>query len=185
MGKPRHSDEYYAIKEHYKRSNWEDRKYFVQNVRPKVARQQRLADKSEGWLQDPHSSFKSPFERNFHADHEVAINEAFKKGGYKWTEKQKKAFTYDLSNLKMIPRWTNIEKGAKNITKWLPSQNVEAYLKRRETTETKYGLTQTPKASKQFEKIMKRKSKTKVAPSVENTLYCTRCHINHSIGKHK
>ena len=185
MGKPRHSDEYYAVKEHYRRTRWEDREKFVTETKPAAGRAQRLADKSAGWTKDPHSDFKSPFQSGWHADHEWSLKGAHTFGGAEWSDAKKREFGHDISNIKIIPKWTNIEKGAKNVDKWLPSQNIQKYLLRRETTGKKYDLKVTKKQNKVYEKHLGRKSELRVGLPVEKTQFCTRCHINHSIGKHK
>ena len=185
MGKPRHSDKYYAVKEHYKRTRWENREQFVKETKPAAGRAQRLADKSAGWTKDPHSSFKSPFARNFHADHEWSLKGAHRFGGAEWSDAKKRQFGHDITNIKIIPKWTNIEKGAKNIDKWLPSQNIKKYLLRREKTGKKYDLIITENQNKVYKKHIGRKSELRIGLPVENTKFCTRCHINHSVGKHK
>ena len=185
MGKPRHSDEYYAVKEHYRRTRWEDRDKFVKETKPAAGRAQRLADKSGGWTKDPHSDFKSPFKKGWHADHEFSLKGAHRFGGAQWPDAKKLEFGHDISNIKLIRDFVNIEKGAKNVDEWLPSQNIKKYLLRREKTGLKYNLKVTEKQNKVYEKHLGRKSKLRVGLPVEKTKFCTRCHINHSIGKHK
>ena len=90
-----------------------------------------------------------------------------------------------VNPIKLIRDFVNIEKGAKNVDKWLPSQNIKKYLLRREKTGIKYDLKVTEKQNKVYEKHLGRKSKLRIGLPVEKTKFCTRCHINHSIGKHK
>ena len=187
MGKPRHSPLYYSISEHYNRKKFEgeNRDEFVNVTKPSAGRAQRLADKSGGWTKDPHSDFKSPFQRGWHADHEFSLKGAHRFGGAQWSDAKKLEFGHDISNIKLIRNFVNIEKGAKNVDEWLPNKNVIPYLKRREITGKKYDLKVTEKQNKVYEKHLGRKSKLRVGLPVEKTKFCTRCHINHSIGKHK
>ena len=187
MGKPRHSALYYSIKEHYNRKKYEGetRDKFVNVTKEAAGRAQRLADKSAGWTKDPHSDFKSPFKRDFHADHEFSLKGAHRFGGAEWSDAKKELFGHYLPNIKWIRRHVNIEKGAKNVDEWLPKKNVAEYLKRREKTGQEWDLIVTKKQNKVYEKHLGRKSKLRVGVPVEKTLYCTRCHINHDIGKHR
>ena len=183
MGKPRHSEAYYAVKEHYNRKNWEDRKVFTNKTRPEVQRKNIL--ENQGFIKGAYSNFKSPNPRMFHADHQVAIKEAWQSGGYKWSQAKKNKFSHDVSNIVMAHGKVNREKSYKGIEKWMPKNNVEEYLSRREATKKKYGLTSTKEEFQVFSKVMGRKPDVKMGQRVEQTKYCTKCHINHSMYNHK
>ena len=183
MGEPRHSEAYYAIKEHYNRKNWEDRELFVNTTRKNVQNANIL--KNKGFIKGAYTNYKSPNPRQFHADHQVAIKEAWQSGGYKWTPSQKKGFAHDVSNIVMSESAVNRQKGYKGIEKWKPPHNIKQYLLRREATKKKYNLTSTKEEFKVFTDIMKRKPDIRMGARVEQTKYCTRCHINHSINQHK
>lgn len=176
---------YRSIQAHYNRKKWEKRQKFVTETKPEAAKAQRMADKSGGWIQDPHSSFKSPFIGHFHGDHEYALHEAFRFGGAQWSNKKKREFGHDISNIKLTRPATNIKKSAKPVDEWLPAQNIVKYLLRKEKTGQKYNLHVTKSQNKVYEKHLGRKAKLPVGLSVEKTKYCTSCHINHGIGDHR
>ena len=189
MGKPRHSKEYYdavtpeGLPAHYNRKNWEDREKFVNITRNNVKNANML--KNKGFIKGAYTNYKSPNQRQFHADHQVAIKEAWQSGGYKWSPAQKQKFATDESNIVMSESQVNRAKGYKGPNKWLPPHNVTKYLLKRESTKKKYNLTSNKKEAKVFKNIIGRKPNVKIRPNVENTKYCASCHINHSAGKHK
>ena len=189
MCEPRHSQKYYdavtpeGLPAHYNRKNWENRETFVNVTRKNVLRSNVLANK--GWIKGAYTNFKSPNQRKFHADHQVAIKEAWQSGGFQWTSAQKKKFAHDVSNIVMSERQTNIAKGYKGPNKWLPLHNVSRYLLRREATKKKYNLTSNKAEVTAFQKEIGRKPNVNIGPKVEKTKYCATCHINHSAGKHR
>ncbi|MFB1002787.1 MAG: hypothetical protein QMC70_01420 [Bacteroidia bacterium] len=189
MGKPRHSKEYYdavtpeGLPAHYNRKNWEDRETFVNITRNAVIRSNVL--KNKGFIKGAYTDYKSPNQKHFQADHGRAIKDAHRKGGFAWSPEQKKKFTHDVSNIVMAVSGVNRAKGYKGIDKWTPPRNLKSYLLRTESTDIKYGLSNTKKEAKVFKNIIGRKPNVKIRPNVENTKYCASCHINHSAGKHK
>jgi hypothetical protein len=178
---------YRSIKEHYDRKgNWENRREFVNVTKPQAARLNRQRNKSQGWIQDVHSSFTSPILRHFAGDHEWSIHEAFRFGGAQWSKEKKHSYAHDPEVVEMTTHKTNYAKGAKSPDKWLPPQGIAEYLKRREKVGQKYkGLHVTESINKVYEKHLGRKAKLPVGLSVEKTKYCTSCHIKHGIGDHR
>lgn len=177
MGKPRHSAVYYKAKNnaglsaHYKRSDFENRKDFKENTRAETARQNMVTNK--GWIKGAYSDYKSPNSWDFHADHRVALKEAFDSGGWNMSQAMKKSFGKDQSNIVMAQGKINVDKSAKSIDKWLPKKNVLQYLEGREATKKAYNLTMTASETKTFIKEVGRKPDVKLG---NKDKYCSSCH---------
>lgn len=76
-------------------------------------------------------------------DHVVPLKHAFDSGGAKWSIEQKKQFALDEENLVITNRKYNRQKGAKDITNWVPLNRGHAcrYANKWLTIKGKYQLT--------------------------------------------
>ena len=175
---------YRTIGQHYSRKEYiPSQKEFVKNTRAKVFRSNILANK--GWVKGDFTNYKSPNERQFHAEHWDALKNINRFGGYAWTPAQKIAAGKNIQNIGVAERQVNIAKGAKGIDKWLPPKNIKRFLRGIEKNRKDNKLLMSKEESTVFEKEMGRKPNVKIGLPVEKTKYCTTCHINHSIGKHR
>lgn len=75
---------------------------------------------ASGSWKDPYSSQVFHAARDVHIDHVVPLYFAFKHGADKWTLDKRTRFANDVDNLLVVSGVLNEEKGAKDITQWLP-----------------------------------------------------------------
>ena len=75
-------------------------------------------------------------------DHVVPLKNAYISGGANWSREQKRAFANDPLNLVITSSKTNQQKGAKDLTQWLPIDHKLAcrYSLRWIEIKTKYNL---------------------------------------------
>ena len=173
---------YSDIPEHYKRKNWMSKEAAL--ALRKVILNQNMMENA-GQIKTHYTDRKTVRKRDVQIEHKHSMFDAFLSGAYKWLKSKKQAFAKDMENIVTANKNINIQKGAKNITEWLPSKNVQNFLSGIENTKVKWELTGTKKEAKVFKKLMGRKPKFKIGPKVQDTPYCTRCHISHSINQHK
>ena len=100
------------------------------------------------------------------------------------TPKEKKLFGHNRANLVLALPKVNIEKGVHDIANWQPPKNIVPMAENIERNKKRFGLGADPKEFKKLTEILGRKPDLKIRPKLSSTLYCTSCHINHSINEH-
>ena len=173
--------EYKKIPEHYNRNNWVNKRYFSKVTRPKVVRK----DSRNGSAIDPYTNKKFNI-KDGEADHTLSNKEAHESQveGSMLTPADKIKFGHNIANLKLIPKKTNRDKSYHDIANWMGKENQIPYAKKIEQQKVRFNLAMDPEESAKFKDVVGRKTKTRIAPKLSNTLYCTRCHVNHSIKNH-
>lgn len=81
--------------------------------------------------------------RKIDIDHLIPLKHAYENGGEKWSKKEKEDFANDPENLAITNLKYNRQKGAKDITEWLPINKAYAckYIKQWFYLKNKYKLT--------------------------------------------
>ena len=173
---------YEDIPEHYKRSNWVNKKVWYKKTRPRVLSRSW----KDGKLTDPYTG--KQIKKNKEVDHTVALKDAHESTavrlGGMLSPIEKKRFGHYTPNLKVVSKKTNREKSYYDIAGWLGKLNQSNYAIKTETVKNKWGLAMDPKEASKFKEITGRETTTRVSPKLKNTFYCMRCHVKHSIGNH-
>lgn len=174
--------EYEDIPEHYKRSNWVNKKVWKKKTRPRVFARTWKNNK----ITDPYTGEEITGQKD--VDHTVALKEAHEstagRPGGMLSDADKLRFGHYLRNLKVVSKKTNIAKSSSDIVGWLPKLNRSNFAKHTETVKNKWGLAMDPKEATKFKEITGRDTTTRVSPKLKNTFYCMRCHVKHSIANH-
>ena len=174
--------EYSKIPEHYKRSNWVNKKVWKKKTKPRVFAKSWKDNK----ITDPYTGKEITGQK--HVDHTVALKEAHEstagRPGGMLSDADKLRFGHYLRNLKVVSKKTNIAKSSYDIADWLPKLNKSNFAKHTETIKNKWNLAMDPPEALRFKKETGRETTTRVAPKLKNTFYCMRCHVKHSIGNH-
>ena len=174
--------EYSKIPEHYKRSNWVNKKVWKKKTKPRVFARSWKDNK----ITDPYTGKEITGQK--HVDHTVSNKEAHEstaeRPGGMLSDAEKLRFGHYLRNLKVVSKKTNIAKSSSDIVGWLPKLNRSNFAKHTETVKNKWNLAMDPKEASKFKEITGRDTTTRVAPKLKNTFYCMRCHVKHSIGNH-
>jgi len=174
---------YEDIPEHYKRSNWVNKKVWKKKTRPKVFARSPWQD---GKLNDPYTGkeIKGPKVLEHTVSNKEAHESTAGRPGGMLSDAEKLRFGHDIKNLKVVSKKTNIEKSYYDIAGWLPKLNKSNFAKHTETIKLKHNLAMDPKEATRFKEITGRETTTRVAPKLKNTFFCMRCHVKHSIGNH-
>ena len=80
----------------------------------------------------PYSGREYTYALDLHVDHVVSRSEAHASGAAYWPAEKKERFANDKDNLLVVAGSANMEKGAKDPSKWLPEveENICAYIAR-------------------------------------------------------
>ena len=170
------------VEQHYKVSDFVDKKYWQRITKPAI----HARDTLPGNIAiDPYTEKEFKASKG-HVDHYVANKEMHESQfeGMMLTKKQMKKAGHNRKNLGLVSAIQNIEKGAKDLANWQPEKNLKPFALKIESVKKALGLAMDPKEAKAFKKITGRKTKTWIKPKLSTTLYCTSCHINHSINEH-
>ena len=91
----------------------------------------------------PYSGRKYTYARDIHIDHVVSRGEAHVSGSAYWSAEKKELFANDKDNLIPVAGSANMEKGAKDPSRWLPEveENICAYIDRWVYVKKKWNLT--------------------------------------------
>lgn len=91
-------------------------------------------------------SGKLLFPGSIHVDHVISLKEAHEAGGWSWSKKKKEEFANDEENLLLVDGITNIRKGAKGESEWLPRERAywPEYFDKRNKIRKKYNLWVKP-----------------------------------------
>ena len=75
-------------------------------------------------------------------DHVVSLSDAWQKGAFRWTERQRTAFANDPLNLLAVDYSANRQKGDGDAATWLPPHKAYrcAFVARQVAVKTRYGL---------------------------------------------
>tara|TARA_Y100000310_G_C20394477_1_gene674398 strand:+ start:204 stop:779 length:576 start_codon:yes stop_codon:yes gene_type:complete len=166
---------------HYDRDNWINKKVWYKKTKPKLI----AKSYKDGKLTDPYTGEEIKGYKV--GEHTVSAKEGHESQQYPermLSDAEKLRFGHDIRNLKVVSEKTNREKSYYNITGWLPKLNQVNFAKHTETIKLKHGLAMDPAEASKFKEITGRETKTRIAPKLRNTFYCTRCHVKHSIGNH-
>ena len=108
-----------------------------------------------GWWVCPYSGREYTYARDIHIDHVVSRGEAHISGAAYWSEKKKELFANDKDNLLAVAGSANMEKGAKDPSKWLPtaSENICSYIAQWINVKKKWNLTMDVTEEKTILKI--------------------------------
>lgn len=183
---------YGDIDKHYKRSDFVDKRYWKRVTKPYIRERDTVplhrveGGKIEGgYAIDPYTEEKFD-PKEGHGDHYVANKEMFESQfeGMMLTPAQKKRAGHYRKNIGLVLAEQNMAKGAKDLANWQPEKNVKPFALKIESVKKALGLAMDPKEAEAFKKITGRKTKTWIKPKLSTTLYCTSCHINHSINEH-
>ena len=184
--------EYKKIPEHYNRNNWVNKRYWSRVTRPKIINKDTIPEYrgyggviKGGNAVDPYTNKKFD-PKHGEVDHTVALKEAHESQvkGSMLSPAEKLKFGHNVANLKLIQKKTNREKSYHDIANWMGAENQVPYAKKIEQQKNRFGLAMDKEEATKFKKIVGRKTTTKIAPKLSKTLYCTRCHVDHSIGNH-
>ena len=174
--------EYKKIPEHYNRNNWVNKRYWSRVTKRAVRKKATLPGNI---AVDPYTGERfNP--KIGHGDHITSTKEAHESQDPNnlLTPKEKIKFGHNRKNLVLSLPKVNMEKGSHDIANWQPKQNIIPMAKNIVRTKKRFGLGADPKEFKKLTGILGKKPELQVRPKLSKTLYCTRCHVNHSIKNH-
>ena len=173
---------YGDIEQHYKRSDYIDKKYWQRVTKPAIVRKFTLPGNI---AIDPYTGEEFNPKDGVGA-HVTSAGEAHQSMDpeNQLTPKEKKLFGHNRANLVLALPKVNIEKGVHDIANWQPPKNIVPMAENIERNKKRFGLGADPKEFKKLTEILGRKPDLKIRPKLSSTLYCTSCHINHSINEH-
>ena len=173
---------YGDIEQHYKRSDYIDKKYWQRVTKPAIVRKFTLPGNI---AKDPYTGEEfNP--KDGVGEQVTSAGEAHQSMDPEnpLTPKEKKLFGHNRANLVLALPKVNIEKGVHDIANWQPPKNIVPMAENIERNKKRFGLGADPKEFKKLTEILGRKPDLKIRPKLSSTLYCTSCHINHSINEH-
>tara|TARA_R110000787_G_C13283518_1_gene432786 strand:+ start:232 stop:801 length:570 start_codon:yes stop_codon:yes gene_type:complete len=173
--------DYKDVPEHFVAKNWQNKVKWKFETKPNAVKQARDSD---GFITDQHTGIKYLSAKGLEGDHIVPKYEVFLSGGEALSNAEKKLFSHDLRNISIVSKKTNRTKGTSDIAGWVGAKKQKEYAESTETIKNRYGLSMDKKEASVFKTLTGRKTTTKIAPSLDKTPYCTRCHIKHSVGSH-
>lgn len=92
--------------------------------------------------------------RKLDVDHTVPLAYAHKRGGWRWTSKEKEFFANDSRNLQVVEAKLNREKSAGGLLEFLPPQNQCQYIFRFHRIMKTYKLEYLSQEEREIKKLI-------------------------------